>query len=82
MADSTSPETMTSSNEDKGPLVLGSILAAAVLATLFVLARLYVRGFLLKRFFLDDYFVCFGLVSVQSYLTVSLDGQESVSLLR
>jgi hypothetical protein len=70
MADWISPEAMTSPNEDKGPLVLGSILAAVVLATLFVVARLYARGFLLKRFFLDDYFVCFGLVSVQPHLPI------------
>ncbi|KAL2212492.1 hypothetical protein CC79DRAFT_421463 [Sarocladium strictum] len=70
MADSISPEAMTSPNEDKGPLVLGSILAAVVLATFFVVARLYARGFLLKRFFLDDYFVCFGLLC--AWLAVGL----------
>ncbi|KAH8176403.1 integral membrane protein [Sarocladium implicatum] len=62
MASNEHPSTsMISSNDNKGPAVLGAVLSVIVVATLLVFARLYARGRLLKRYFLDDFFVVLAL---------------------
>ena len=75
---------MSTSNEDKGPAVLGAVLSVIVVATLLVVARLYARGRLLKRYFLDDYFVVLGLVSLflRQLNTLNRQRQSAQSPLR
>lgn len=50
--------------QDKGPTIVIICSISSAIATIFVAARLYVRGKMLKRFGLDDYFTVASSVSV------------------
>lgn len=52
--------------QDKGPTILATCWAVTTLSTIFVGARIYVRGVILKRFYSDDYFSILALVSDSS----------------
>lgn len=49
--------------EDKGPTSLGIILSVTVLSTLFAAARIFVRGKMLGKIYLDDYLIIASVVS-------------------
>ena len=48
--------------EDKGPAIIATIVTVTALETLFVAARLYVRGGIMKKLQLDDYIIILALV--------------------
>lgn len=49
--------------ENKGPSILGSTIAVCIASTLFAIARLFVRGKILKQLHLDDYLIIISVVS-------------------
>lgn len=49
--------------EDKGPAIIGVIVAVTILETLFSGARLYVRGRIMGKLHLDDYLIILAVVS-------------------
>ncbi|KAI1259140.1 integral membrane protein [Xylariaceae sp. FL1019] len=56
--------------EDKGPAIIAACWSVIAVSTLFVIARLYVRGFIQKRLGLDDYLIIISIVF--SYLSTAL----------
>jgi hypothetical protein len=52
--------------EDKGPTIVATCWAFTALGTVFVSARLFVRGVMLKRLQSDDYYSILALVSGSS----------------
>ncbi|KAH7025898.1 uncharacterized protein B0I36DRAFT_329392 [Microdochium trichocladiopsis] len=58
----------TESEENRGPLILGTICAVTALSTLFSAGRLLVRGKLKGRLLLDDYFIAISVLC--TWLTV------------
>lgn len=56
---------------DKGPQVLASICAVAAASTLFVAARLFVRGVIKKNIQIDDYLIILSTVSMALTATTS-----------
>lgn len=52
-------------SEDQGPSILIVCWLFTGLALLFVLARLFVRGWIVKRFYADDYWCTLGWVRNQ-----------------
>ena len=48
--------------QDRAPAVIASIVVVTALSTLFVAARLYVRGGIIKRLQPDDYIIMVSLV--------------------
>ena len=70
--------------QDKGPSIIATCWAVTAASTVFVGARLYVRGVILKRLHSDDYYSLLALVSVSLFcsaiarnlhLTLHLDQQ-------
>lgn len=52
--------------ENKSPGIVASIVTVTSLSTLFTAARLYVRGWIIKKLQLDDYIILAALVSCAS----------------
>ena len=50
-------------SQDKGPAIVATCWAVTSASTVFVGARLYVRGVILKKLHSDDYFSVVALVS-------------------
>lgn len=48
--------------EDKGPAILAACIGVTVLSTIFVAARLFVRGRIIGKMYLDDYFMAASMV--------------------
>jgi len=48
--------------EDKGPAIIAVIVVVTILETLFTLARLYVRGRIMRHLQLDDYLIILAVV--------------------
>jgi hypothetical protein len=48
--------------ENKGPLIVGICWAFTGLSTVFVAARIYVRGYILRKYQLDDFFTILSIV--------------------
>ncbi|KAK3372685.1 hypothetical protein B0H63DRAFT_564062 [Podospora didyma] len=57
--------------EDRGPWAVSIICSVVGVMTLFVFARLYVRGILMRKLFVDDYFIIVALIS--SWVAVALE---------
>lgn len=53
-------------DHDKGPTILATSIAVTVLSTLFVLSRLFTRGYLLGKLYLDDYFMLAAMVRLRA----------------
>lgn len=53
-------------NEDKGPTILAVCISLTALATLFVAARLYVRGKIQSHIGLDDWLMILSMASIFS----------------
>lgn len=54
--------------ENRGPIVLAVCWSFVAIATLFVVARLFVRGALQRRLWADDYFTIMALVWTSHHL--------------
>ncbi|KEZ39112.1 hypothetical protein SAPIO_CDS10502 [Scedosporium apiospermum] len=82
--------------EDKGPAIIAVIVVVTILETLFTLARLYVRGRIMRHLQLDDYLiilavicgwcaVIFGILAVSSgngkHFAILNDKQKSGAIL-
>ncbi|CAJ2508350.1 Uu.00g133760.m01.CDS01 [Anthostomella pinea] len=65
-----SPEWKAWAREDKGTVIVVSCWTVIAFATLFVIARLYVRGIIQKRLRLDDYIIVAAIIC--SYLSTAL----------
>lgn len=52
--------------QDKGPAILATCITVTVLSTVFVLGRLFVRAHIMRKMYLDDYFMIAALVGVFS----------------
>ncbi|KAK0713684.1 hypothetical protein B0T26DRAFT_651128 [Lasiosphaeria miniovina] len=62
--------------EDRGPLVTTVICSVGGVMTLFVLARLYVRGILMRKLFADDYFIIISMISSWVAIGMSVEGAK------
>lgn len=49
--------------QNKGPVILGVVCSITALATVFVAARFYVKGWIKKKFSVDDWIILVSLVS-------------------
>ncbi|KAJ2897436.1 hypothetical protein MKZ38_004667 [Zalerion maritima] len=54
--------------EDKGPAIVGTIIAVSAITTLFAAARLYVRGWIIRRLQIDDWIIVLSIIG--SWLAV------------
>ena len=50
-------------DRDRGSAIIATEMVLAVIGTILVILRLYVRRVALRRLGFDDIFICFGLVS-------------------
>ncbi|KAL2200103.1 hypothetical protein P885DRAFT_27986 [Corynascus similis CBS 632.67] len=64
-------------DHDKGPTILATSIAVTVLSTLFVLSRLFTRGYLLGKLYLDDYFMLAAMLC--SWATVAVTSRAVAS---
>jgi hypothetical protein len=56
--------------QDKGPAILVVCWTMLAISTLFVIARLCVRGFILRQLRSDDYFTALALVSMMTRISM------------
>lgn len=66
MADPNLPPLPSNPDENAGPEILGATLSTTSLAFLTVIARFYVRGFIVKALGWDDYFMALAMAVVSS----------------
>lgn len=66
--------------ENRGPTTLGVIISVSVLSSLFTAARLFVRGKILRRLYLDDYLIIASMVSNSHHVTLCRDFSENSSI--
>jgi hypothetical protein len=50
--------------QNKGPAILIACITVTIISTIFVVARLFVRGCIARQMYLDDYFMAAALVCV------------------
>ncbi|KAH6843415.1 hypothetical protein B0I37DRAFT_346927 [Chaetomium sp. MPI-CAGE-AT-0009] len=60
-------------DHNKGPLILAISFAVTALSTVFVAARLFTRAYIIKKLYLDDYFIFISMVC--SWVTVGISSK-------
>jgi len=58
--------------QDKGPGILAAIITVSIISTLYVAGRLFVRIKIMKKLYLDDYFIILSTVSALPLPTSAL----------
>jgi hypothetical protein len=58
-------------DHNKGPAILATFVTVTVISTLFVGARLFTRAYIIKKLYLDDYFIFLSMVCALVFLSVS-----------
>lgn len=58
-------------DHDKGPAILATSVTVTALSTLFVGARLFTRAYIIKKLYLDDYFIFLSMVCAPAFQSVA-----------
>lgn len=63
-------------NANKSPYIIGIICTVTGVSTLFVGARIFVRGYIMKKLQMDDYVIIFSEVSRPFRICLALSGRH------